>query len=290
MQNQALTRKQKTRRAFTLVELLVVVSIIALLIAILLPSLKRARNQAKDVKCRANMHQIGISVNYYSADNQDRLPLIIGSGGGFPFRQYQQLFRLMPYIKDFEIYQCPRAKSVGRTATYGPHPLPGKPAGSTSSYNQGRGQTIDGINYDISYYATMKTDPLFREAFNQRLFPKIDPSGPTMLIEELYTEYWFNDWSDGASGIPAISGNLVNRIPYPENAVVIADAIDWNPRHNGGNHFLFLDTHVEWVKKESYFDPKGPSAGNNGYTPTDTDAHGNHPYWAWGLGQNVKGY
>lgn len=56
------------RRAFTLVELLVVVSIIALLIAILVPSLRNARTQAKTVKCGAQLHDIGISLSSYSSE------------------------------------------------------------------------------------------------------------------------------------------------------------------------------------------------------------------------------
>ncbi len=53
------------RSGFTLIELLVVVAIIALLISILLPSLHRARQQAKVVKCSANLHDIGISLMTY---------------------------------------------------------------------------------------------------------------------------------------------------------------------------------------------------------------------------------
>ncbi len=54
-------------RGFTLIELLVVVSIIALLIAILLPSLKRAREQAKSAVCLANLKGIGTAGNTYAA-------------------------------------------------------------------------------------------------------------------------------------------------------------------------------------------------------------------------------
>ncbi|MCP4590074.1 MAG: type II secretion system protein [bacterium] len=59
---------------FTLVELLVVVSIIALLVAILLPSLKRAREQAKLTKCMAHLHSIGLALVTYSDENRQFYP------------------------------------------------------------------------------------------------------------------------------------------------------------------------------------------------------------------------
>ncbi len=61
-------------RAFTLVELLVVVSIIALLISILLPSLTKAREQARTVKCMANQHSQGLAILTYASEYQGVLP------------------------------------------------------------------------------------------------------------------------------------------------------------------------------------------------------------------------
>jgi prepilin-type N-terminal cleavage/methylation domain-containing protein/prepilin-type processing-associated H-X9-DG protein len=61
-------------RAFTLIEVLVVVAIIALLVAILLPSLGRARAQAKRIACFANMQQIFVAYTQYKDDNRDRIP------------------------------------------------------------------------------------------------------------------------------------------------------------------------------------------------------------------------
>ena len=59
------------RNAFTLVELLVVISIIALLIAILLPALSGARDAARSVACLSNQRQIGIGFSVYAAENDD---------------------------------------------------------------------------------------------------------------------------------------------------------------------------------------------------------------------------
>ena len=68
--------KTRSRSAFTLVELLVVVSVIALLIAILLPSLKRARGQAKQVVCASNIKGMGLGLWTYWTENNGRVPFI----------------------------------------------------------------------------------------------------------------------------------------------------------------------------------------------------------------------
>jgi prepilin-type N-terminal cleavage/methylation domain-containing protein/prepilin-type processing-associated H-X9-DG protein len=62
------------RRGFTLIELLVVIGIIGLLIAILLPALERAREQAISLKCANNLRTIGQSLSLYSNENHGNYP------------------------------------------------------------------------------------------------------------------------------------------------------------------------------------------------------------------------
>ncbi len=80
-------RTRHTGAGFTLVELLVVVSVIALLIAILLPSLKKARAQAKSVKCRTNLRQISLAWQDYVVDHDGRFLQGFNSNINFGGRQ-----------------------------------------------------------------------------------------------------------------------------------------------------------------------------------------------------------
>jgi prepilin-type N-terminal cleavage/methylation domain-containing protein/prepilin-type processing-associated H-X9-DG protein len=66
-------RLQSTRGGFTLIELLVVVAIIAVLIAILLPALKGAKDQSKQLLCNTNLRTLGQSAAFYAQDNKDTL-------------------------------------------------------------------------------------------------------------------------------------------------------------------------------------------------------------------------
>jgi prepilin-type N-terminal cleavage/methylation domain-containing protein/prepilin-type processing-associated H-X9-DG protein len=90
MQGRKQHRPGRRASAFTLVELLVVIGIIAILIALLLPSLQAARKQAKSVQCKSNLRQIGAQLQIYANANGGWLfPALRGwNGNGPPERRW----------------------------------------------------------------------------------------------------------------------------------------------------------------------------------------------------------
>lgn len=74
----------RRRAGFTLVELLVVIAIISVLVSLLIPSLRTAREAAHATTCRSNMRQIAVALTFYLGDNNNRTPPYVGFGSDAP--------------------------------------------------------------------------------------------------------------------------------------------------------------------------------------------------------------
>jgi prepilin-type N-terminal cleavage/methylation domain-containing protein len=135
LDNYALTTRRaplpdgEGRGAFTLVELLVVITITAILARMLLPALVRAREQAYVVQCLSNQHQIGVAFELYRQDYGSRYPTIhpptydwvsYRYGGGDPDPQVASRFGLewatnrplWPYTRSLQVYHCPADRGM----------------------------------------------------------------------------------------------------------------------------------------------------------------------------------
>lgn len=126
---------KSSSRAFTLVELLVVISIIALLLSILMPSLSKVRESAKRIVCLSNLKQLGIGWTMYAGENKGNIVIgttepILSNGTGYEWKRPEfaswvgvppspvnkewklaiEMGKLFPYCSNTAAYKCPTGK------------------------------------------------------------------------------------------------------------------------------------------------------------------------------------
>jgi prepilin-type N-terminal cleavage/methylation domain-containing protein len=92
-------RPGRHRGGFSLIELLVVISIIALLMGLLMPAVQKARESANRISCANNLHQIGLAVHHYHLDFGTLPPLRSGDKGA------TWAVLILPYMEQEQLYQ-----------------------------------------------------------------------------------------------------------------------------------------------------------------------------------------
>jgi len=222
-------------RAFTLVELLVVIGVIAILIALLLPALNKARNAARSINCMSNLRSIGQLLVLYTVDNRGAIPVagssmniasppnstykyggwrdFLAAAGKLPSpdsisitdSRFSRLFCPMPRVFEKNLSGVVRLKNTTYIV-----PQPGSLWSAMPGYSQPAGGAWPTISVALSQIRWNRIN-LIRQ-----------PSTKVMVFEGV---------DELASGADDNSGG----------------ATRWAMGlHNKGSNFLFADSHVEW--------------------------------------------
>ena len=208
------------RKAFSLIELLIVLAIVGGIAALLFPLFSKVRDNARRASCQANLKQVGLGFMQYCRDYDEKMPRHFfnsdGAPGYSPASDQGWMQVLQPYIKSVGVFQCP---SEG-------NPLPNV-LGTKGSSDYWLNFAASGINLSL-----------------------VSNSSRTVFVGE------GDDLTAGSAGFHSSLGFVpfVGDFHSWDGEIFDASGKTWGhgaKRHLSGSNFLFFDGHVKWLTPDA---------------------------------------
>ncbi|MDR3707748.1 MAG: DUF1559 domain-containing protein [Capsulimonadaceae bacterium] len=261
-----------TRRAFTLIELLIVIAIIAILAAILFPVFATAREKARQTSCSSNLKQIGLAITQYEQDFDETPP----DGNSHTYSACGWAGQIYPYVKSKQVFVCPDDSTPAASCSY----LYNQDIMNFAAYSGNA--NLNPPAYPLSTYSSVAKTVLLAEVQGSGGYDISDmnpadvqsdlhrggnsPDGLGGNLRQNNTVGYDPDTSNASgstNNIPTNAGGNANftlkyATGYPSGSNVAAAVfVSSTGVHSLGANYLLSDGHVKWLKASQ------TSAGNN---------------------------